>query len=101
MGQGGKNWEFIRQSIEQPVFKYGAGAGFSQLSPSRPEITAAPRVEQAEPPKAPAADAPLDLSQIPAINRPGIYLLGLLEIEWAILGAQSGEKSGGQGFAAT
>jgi len=28
-------------------------------------------------------------------------IVGLLEIEWAILGAQSGEKSGGQGFAAT
>ena len=82
--QGGINWEIIRQSIEQPVFRYGAGSGFSQVRPSGPTIAATPQAEQPRPPKAPAADAPLDLSQVPAINRPGIYFLFASPAEQAL-----------------
>lgn len=72
---GGEHWDVIRQSIEEPVFSYGAGATFKQVGDSVGIDKPAPKPGVVDPAKPRAADAPLDLSQIPGLNQPGAYFL--------------------------
>ena len=69
---GSEHYEIIRQAIEHPVFGNFVGGGLSQAgangAPGKPAPTA-------EPLKPRAPDAPLDLSQVPALQRPGAHLL--------------------------